>query len=70
MKRGGRVIYGGSLGVNSVDMINYFQVIHRECYTAALFLVKTRFFSQNIIKGEIIRNSVFVIILFYYVSGM
>nr|Q8S628.1 RecName: Full=ABC transporter G family member 51; Short=OsABCG51; AltName: Full=Pleiotropic drug resistance protein 13; Short=OsPDR13 [Oryza sativa Japonica Group]AAM18755.1 putatputative ABC transporter [Oryza sativa Japonica Group] len=29
MKRGGRVIYGGSLGVNSVDMINYFQGIPR-----------------------------------------
>lgn len=26
MKRGGIVIYGGSLGVNSQDMINYFQV--------------------------------------------
>ncbi|KAF0930606.1 hypothetical protein E2562_033770 [Oryza meyeriana var. granulata] len=29
LKRGGRVIYGGSLGVNSVDMINYFQGIPR-----------------------------------------
>ncbi|EMS53664.1 Pleiotropic drug resistance protein 13 [Triticum urartu] len=26
LKRGGRVIYGGSLGVNSIDMIHYFQV--------------------------------------------
>ncbi|URD78019.1 Plant PDR ABC transporter associated [Musa troglodytarum] len=28
MKRGGLVIYGGSLGRNSQDMINYFQGIH------------------------------------------
>ncbi|XP_052185165.1 ABC transporter G family member 31 isoform X2 [Diospyros lotus] len=28
MKRGGRVIYGGKLGVNSQSMINYFQGIH------------------------------------------
>lgn len=27
LKRGGRVIYGGSLGVNSIDMIGYFQSI-------------------------------------------
>lgn len=27
LKRGGRVIYGGSLGVNSIDMIHYFQGI-------------------------------------------
>ncbi|XP_066345250.1 ABC transporter G family member 51 isoform X1 [Miscanthus floridulus] len=27
LKRGGRVIYGGSLGVNSIDMIDYFQSI-------------------------------------------
>ncbi|CAL4924482.1 unnamed protein product [Urochloa decumbens] len=29
LKRGGRVIYGGSLGVNSIDMIGYFQSIPR-----------------------------------------
>lgn len=28
MKRGGQVIYGGKLGVNSQIMINYFQAIH------------------------------------------
>ncbi|KAL5225223.1 hypothetical protein ABZP36_011862 [Zizania latifolia] len=29
LKRGGRVIYAGSLGVSSIDMINYFQGIPR-----------------------------------------
>ncbi|VAH98599.1 unnamed protein product [Triticum turgidum subsp. durum] len=45
LKRGGRVIYGGSLGVNSVDMIHYFQGIPgvppiREGYNPATWMLE------------------------------